>query len=368
MELGRLPTAAELITTCAAELEALGAWDDACQALDSHARLLYRLGHAEHAAACETSIVDIVRRHGQRRDPADEWLHIARRRHARGDLPAARRAFELAERAYNTIGDADGLAGVRYDLGVLGYGDNALEQAAQDFATAAEAYARLRAGAEGPAAPRVGNEKPAALRAGAEEPAVPQAGAGVVRSLRMGSDESAVPRVEAGKPAAPQAGVKESAARRAGVKESAARTMRGVCLMELDRFDAAAAEFHRALELAAGERDLTALYSVTLAEAELAMMTGRLAEAETGLLAAPAWPPATRCARRSSESGWRGSSRTPATRRPCASRRELPRPRPATPRRHSSASGSASPSKPVATCPAPGPPLRKVSPPSPRRR
>ncbi|MCA2179602.1 hypothetical protein LDL08_25780 [Nonomuraea glycinis] len=56
--------------------------------------------------------------------------------------------------------------------------------------------------------------------------------------------------------------------------------------MELDRFDAAAAEFHRALELAAGERDLTALYSVTLAEAELAMMTDRLAEAETGLLAA----------------------------------------------------------------------------------
>ncbi|MET8003805.1 hypothetical protein [Nonomuraea glycinis] len=296
VELGRLPTAAELITTCAAELEALGAWDDACQALDSHARLLYRLGHAEHAAACETSIVDIVRRHGQRRDPADEWLHIARRRHARGDLPAARRAFELAERAYNTIGDADGLAGVRYDLGVLGYGDNALEQAAQDFATAAEAYARLRAGAEEPAAPRVGTEKPAALRAGAEkpaalragaeEPAVPQVGAEGSGALRMGSDESAVPRVEAGKPAAPQAGVKESAARRAAVKESAARTMRGVCLMELDRFDAAAAEFHRALELAAGERDLTALYSVTLAEAELAMMTGRLAEAETGLLAA----------------------------------------------------------------------------------
>ncbi len=215
-ELGRLPAAAELITTCAAELEALGVWDDACQALDSHARLLYTLGHPDHAAACETSIVDIVRRHGQRRDPADEWRHIARRRHARGDLPAARRAFELAERAYNTIEDADGLAAVRYDLGVLGYGDDAEEQAAQDFATAAEAYARLGA----------------------------------------------------------------------GVKESAARTLRGACLMELNRFDAAAAELGRALGLAAGARDLTALYSVTLAQAELAMTAGRLSEAEARLLAA----------------------------------------------------------------------------------
>jgi hypothetical protein len=40
------------------------------------------------------------------------------------------------------------------------------------------------------------------------------------------------------------------------------------------------------LELAAGERDLTALYSVTLAQAELAMTTGRLPEAEARLLAA----------------------------------------------------------------------------------
>ncbi|MFI7447410.1 hypothetical protein ACIBQX_07925 [Nonomuraea sp. NPDC049714] len=215
-ELGRPAVAVELITTCAAELEALGAWDDACQALDSHARLLHTLGQAEHAAACETSIVDIVRRHGQRRDPADEWLHIAHRRHARGDLPAARRAFELAERAYNTIGDVDGLATVRYDLGVLGYGDHDMEQAAQDFATAAEAYARLGAGG----------------------------------------------------------------------KESAARTMRGACLMELDRFDAAAAELARALELAALDRDLTALFSVTLAQAELAAATGRLPEAEARLLAA----------------------------------------------------------------------------------
>jgi tetratricopeptide (TPR) repeat protein len=62
--------------------------------------------------------------------------------------------------------------------------------------------------------------------------------------------------------------------------------MRGACLMELDRFDAAAAELGRALELAAGERDLTALYSVTLAQAELAMTTGRLPEAEARLLAA----------------------------------------------------------------------------------
>ncbi|WP_336215202.1 CHAT domain-containing protein [Nonomuraea sp. LPB2021202275-12-8] len=214
--LGDLPAAAELITTCAAELEAIGAWDDACQALDSHALLLYALGHPDHAAACEASIVDIVRRRGQRLDPADEWFHIARRRRARGDLPAARRAFELAERAYNTLGHADGIASVRYNLGALGHGENAAEQAAQDFGTAAEAFARLQ-----------------------------------------------MP-----------------------VREAAARTMRGACLTELGRFDGASAELGRALELAAGETDLAALFSVTLAQAELSMAAGRLPEAEERLFSA----------------------------------------------------------------------------------
>ncbi|MFD2350878.1 hypothetical protein ACFSTC_18420 [Nonomuraea ferruginea] len=107
-ELGHLPAAAELISTCASELEAIGKWDDACQALDGHAVLLYELGHADHAAACEAAIVDVVRRRGQRREAADEWYHIARRRLSRADVPGARRAFERAERAYNQLGHRDG--------------------------------------------------------------------------------------------------------------------------------------------------------------------------------------------------------------------------------------------------------------------
>ncbi|TXK39885.1 tetratricopeptide repeat protein [Nonomuraea sp. C10] len=140
-ELGHLPAAAELISTCASELEAIGKWDDACQALDGHAVLLYELGHADHAAACEAAIVDVVRRRGQRREAADEWYHIARRRLSRADVPGARRAFERAERAYNQLGHRDGVAAVRYHLGVIGFTGAGMEQATQDFGTAAEAFA-----------------------------------------------------------------------------------------------------------------------------------------------------------------------------------------------------------------------------------
>uniref|UniRef100_UPI00066E5723 hypothetical protein n=1 Tax=Nonomuraea sp. SBT364 TaxID=1580530 RepID=UPI00066E5723 len=200
-ELGHLPAAAEMITTCAAELEAAGSWDDACQALDAHATLLYALGHADHAAACETAIVEIVRRRGRRREPADEWYHIARRRRARGDLPGARHAFERAERAYNTIGHDDGIAAVRYALGTLAYADGAPDRAAQDLAAAADAYARL------------------------------------------------------GSPS----------------REAAARTLLGACLGDLDRPDDARTELARAFDLAASEGDLEALFSVTLARADLAL-------------------------------------------------------------------------------------------------
>ncbi|MGI5272596.1 CHAT domain-containing protein [Nonomuraea sp. CA-218870] len=141
--LGHLPAAAELISTCASELEAIGKWDDACQALDGHALLLYDLGHADHAAACEAAIVDVVRRRGRRRDPADEWYHIARRRLSRGDVPGARRAFERAERAYNQLGHQDGVAAVRHHLGVIGFTGAGMEQAAQDFGTAADAFAAM---------------------------------------------------------------------------------------------------------------------------------------------------------------------------------------------------------------------------------
>ncbi|WP_372452485.1 hypothetical protein, partial [Nonomuraea harbinensis] len=140
-ELGHLPAAAELISTCASELEAIGKWDDACQALDGHAVLLYELGHADHAAACEAAIVDVVRRRGQRREAADEWYHIARRRLSRADVSGARRAFERAERAYNQLGHRDGVAAVRYHLGVIGFTGAGMEQATQDFGTAAEAFA-----------------------------------------------------------------------------------------------------------------------------------------------------------------------------------------------------------------------------------
>ncbi|MEU4575095.1 CHAT domain-containing tetratricopeptide repeat protein [Nonomuraea sp. NPDC023979] len=200
-ELGHLPAAAEVITTCAAELETHGSWDDACQALDAHARLLHALGHAGHAAACETAIVEIVRRRGNRRDPADEWYRIARRRRARGDLPAARQAFERAERAYNAIGHQDGLAAVRHQLGTLAYAEGDPDQAAQDLATAADAYARL------------------------------------------------------GAPS----------------REAAARTLRGACLGDLNRPDDARTELARAFELAASEGDLEALFSATLAQADLAL-------------------------------------------------------------------------------------------------
>ncbi|TDC92700.1 tetratricopeptide repeat protein, partial [Nonomuraea deserti] len=145
---GDLTAAGERITACAIELEAAGAWEEACRTLDAHAVMLAGRGHRAQAAACETRLVEIVRRRGRRREPADEWYRIARRRRERGDTGGARFAFELAEREYEAAGHDDGAGSVRYNLGALAYAEGEPERALEYFGAAAEALARLRAPAK----------------------------------------------------------------------------------------------------------------------------------------------------------------------------------------------------------------------------
>ncbi|MEU6781436.1 CHAT domain-containing protein [Nonomuraea angiospora] len=140
-----LTAAADRMAACAIELEAAGAWEDACRALDAHAVLLVQRGHPGQAAACETRLVEIVRRRGERREPADEWYRIAGRRRGRGDTDGARTAFGLAEREYESLGHYDGAASARYNLGALSYAEGEPERALEEFGAAAEAFARLRA-------------------------------------------------------------------------------------------------------------------------------------------------------------------------------------------------------------------------------
>ncbi|MET7331529.1 CHAT domain-containing protein [Nonomuraea sp. NPDC005650] len=140
-----LTAAAERMAACAIELEAAGAWEDACRALDAHAVLLVGRGHPGQAAACEARLVEIVRRRGQRREPADEWYRIAGRRRGRGDVDGARTAFGLAEREYESLGHHDGAASARYNLGAISYAEGEQERALAEFGAAAEAFARLRA-------------------------------------------------------------------------------------------------------------------------------------------------------------------------------------------------------------------------------
>ncbi|MDP4509963.1 tetratricopeptide repeat protein [Nonomuraea turcica] len=213
---GDLTAAVERMTACAIELEAAGAWEDACRALDAHALLLAGRGHRPQAAACEARVVEVVRRRGERRDPADEWYRIAQRRRATGDAAGARAAFELAEREYEAISHHDGSASVRYNLGVLAYTEGDVVRALEEFGAAGETFARMRAPA----------------------------------------------------------------------KEAVALTMRAFCLAGLDRVDDALPELQRALELAAGEGDLDALFVATLHRAVLDLRRGEFAEAEERLHAA----------------------------------------------------------------------------------
>ncbi|MGP3933781.1 CHAT domain-containing protein [Nonomuraea sp. KM88] len=145
---GDLTAAGERITACARELEAAGAWEEACRTLDAHAVMLAGRGHRAQAAACETRLVEIVRRRGRRREPADEWYRIAQRRRERGDTAGARFAFELAEREYEAAGHDDGAGSVRYNLGALAYAEGEPQRALEYFGAAAEALARLRAPAK----------------------------------------------------------------------------------------------------------------------------------------------------------------------------------------------------------------------------
>ncbi|MEV4174357.1 CHAT domain-containing protein [Nonomuraea sp. NPDC049709] len=143
-----LTAAGERIAACAIELEAAGAWEDACRALDAHAVLLTRRGHPGQAAACETRLVEIVRRRGRRREPADEWYRIAQRRRGHGDTGGARIAFELARREYEALGHHDGAASVRYNLGALAYAEGDPERALEELGAAGETFAGLRAQAK----------------------------------------------------------------------------------------------------------------------------------------------------------------------------------------------------------------------------
>nr|WP_311132023.1 CHAT domain-containing tetratricopeptide repeat protein [Nonomuraea gerenzanensis] len=140
-----LTAANERMAACAIELEAAGEWEEACRALDAYAVTLAERGHHGHAAAAETRLVEIVRRRGQRREPADEWYRLGQRRRARGDTGGARVAFELAGRDYEAIAHHDGAASVRYNLGVLAYAGGEPERALEAFEAAVEAFARLRA-------------------------------------------------------------------------------------------------------------------------------------------------------------------------------------------------------------------------------
>ncbi|SDJ95798.1 Tetratricopeptide repeat-containing protein [Nonomuraea maritima] len=147
-----LTAAGERMAACAMELEAAGAWEDACRALDAYAVLLAGRGHRARAAAAEARLVEIVRRRGARREPADEWYRVAQRRRLQGDTAAARLAFEQALGEYEHIGHDDGVGAVSYNLGALAYAEGDARHALADFGTAAQTYARLRAPAKEAAA------------------------------------------------------------------------------------------------------------------------------------------------------------------------------------------------------------------------
>ncbi|MGW0805975.1 CHAT domain-containing protein [Nonomuraea sp. NPDC002799] len=149
---GDLTASGERIAACAIELEAAGAWEEACRALDAHAVLLAERGHHAQAASCEARLVEIMRRRGRRREPADEWYRIAQRRRARADADGARQAFELAEHEYESIGHHDGTGSVRYNLGALAYAEGTAQRALEEFGVAGETFARLRAPAKEAAA------------------------------------------------------------------------------------------------------------------------------------------------------------------------------------------------------------------------
>ncbi|MEV0231734.1 CHAT domain-containing protein [Nonomuraea sp. NPDC050786] len=140
-----LTATGERIAACAIELEAAGAWEEACRTLDAQALLLAGRGHPAQAAACEARLVEIVRRRGERREPADEWYRIALRRRERGDADGARLAFQLAEREYEALGQYDGAASARYNLAVLAYAEGDTERALEEFGAAGQAFARLSA-------------------------------------------------------------------------------------------------------------------------------------------------------------------------------------------------------------------------------
>ncbi|MEV0618700.1 CHAT domain-containing protein [Nonomuraea sp. NPDC050404] len=142
---GDLTAAAERMAACAIELEAAGAWEEACRRLDAHALALAVRGHHRQAAACEARLVEIVRRRGRRREPADEWYRIGQRRRARGDTDGAVAAFELAGQEYESIGHEDGSGAVRYNLGVLAYADGDFARGLEVFGAAAETFAGLLA-------------------------------------------------------------------------------------------------------------------------------------------------------------------------------------------------------------------------------
>ncbi|MEV0385384.1 CHAT domain-containing protein [Nonomuraea sp. NPDC050643] len=143
-----LTAAGERIAACAIELEAAGAWEAACGTLDAQAVLLAGRGHRAQAAACENRLVEIVRRRGRRREPADEWYRVAQRRRGHGDAAGARLAFELAGREYESIAHYDGAGSVRYNLGVLAYAEGEPRRALEEFGAAAETFGRLRAAAK----------------------------------------------------------------------------------------------------------------------------------------------------------------------------------------------------------------------------
>ncbi|NRQ39596.1 hypothetical protein HII36_48375 [Nonomuraea sp. NN258] len=133
----------ERLAVCVAGLEEAGAWEEACRVLDAHANLLLQYHHHDRAAACEARLVEIVRRHGRRREPADEWYRIAHRHRDLRDPAGAGVAFQRAEREYRGIGHHDGVAAVRYQLGVLAYVEGEPERAGVEFGRAAVAYGRV---------------------------------------------------------------------------------------------------------------------------------------------------------------------------------------------------------------------------------
>lgn len=123
-------------------------WQTTGRILAQHINALIAGGHGPTAAAHETQLLDLLRRHGAPREPADFAYSIAQRHRDAGDAPGALQAFHAARAEYLGISDMDGVASADQNIGTLHASSGNPDLALAAFRDAAEQFARLGSSAK----------------------------------------------------------------------------------------------------------------------------------------------------------------------------------------------------------------------------